>query len=301
LRWHSEHNPETTDNLRGQALPLSDPDSSKRQLLSDWELEITSDGEALTFQISAALFATEPIHVWEKDYIGHWFVTNDTPPRIEIAFSIDLATRVAAFHAANITSETQATDSANPFISTLSTLTLATAPINTMGQVFGIMRKGQWATLETENGRILITPHYAKKRLANGFLLCDTGHKPPSVSLSQLAIDTLLRPLWREPKRLVSLEMKDGTFGSLIQDRAFHEMYQPVPLQMIRNALLELRVDIKGLQLSYRLYVTDLDVSQKDYKADWLEDRLTIPWEIVILRFPELLWHRDALLKDQQL
>jgi hypothetical protein len=284
------------DNLRPQHLPLSDPDSSRQQLLSDWELEMHFDGELLEVRLSAALFAAEPTHVWEKDHIGHWSVGNGIPSRIEIAFSVDLATRVAASHAAYINTETQATESANPFSSTLSTLRLATAPIDTMGQVFGVMRNGQWARLETENGGILITPHNAKKRLGNGFLLRDTGHRWPSVSLRVISIDTLLRPLWRE--RHVTLEMKDAVVGSLIQDRGFHEMYQPVPLQMIARAQLELRVDIHGLQFSYRLYVTDLDVSQKEYKAGWLEDGITIPWEVVILRFPEMLWHRKALLEE---
>lgn len=298
LRWHSEKNPETVDNLRRQRLPLSDPDSSKRQLLSDWELEITCDGESLHFRLSAALFASEPVRAWEKNYIGHWSVTDGTPPRIEIAFAVDIATRVASFHAAHIASETQVADSPTPFGSTLKTLTLATAPIDTLGRMFAVSASGQWTSFETESGRISLTPHHAKKRLANGFLLCDTRNKVPSVSLTAVGIDSLLRPLWRE--RAVTLELRDGTFGFLIQDRAFHETFsQPAPRQMIEHVLLKLSVDIKGLQFSYRVYVTDLDVSQREYEPGWLQDTLTIPWEIVILRFPELLWHRDALLKGQ--
>ena len=299
LRWRSDS--ASRDEGRARVVPFMDPDSWKRQLLSDWKLEVSTEGEEVRIHISAALFASEPVRISEKTHFGHWSVTNNSPPRIDIEFAVDLATRVAAFHAAYITSEACATiDSENPFSTTLTSLKLASAPINTMGEIFGVMSNGQWVSIGTDRDSLLITPHYPKRRLANGFLLCDTGHKTPSISLRGIALTTLLRGLWRELKHIVTFEWKNGTFGSLIQNRGFHESYKKAPQQLIQHVVLDCRVTMKGLELAYRLYITDLDVTQSDYKAGWLEDMLTIPWEIVVLRYPDLLWHRAAILHDHQ-
>lgn len=299
LRWNSGSGPK--DDVRTEGVPFLDPDSWKRQLLSDWKLEVCTEREDVKIRISAALFATEPVRVYEKAYFGHWSVANNTPPRIEIEFSVDLATRVAAFHAAYITSEAcVAVDSDRPFNTTLTSLNLASAPINTSGEIFGTMGNGRWVSVGTDHDSLLITPHYSKKRSVNGFLLCDTGHNTPSIALRGIAMTTLLRGLWRASRHTATLEWRNGTFGFLIQDRGFHERYEKTPRQFIQHVVIECRVGMKGLELAYRLYIADLDVSQSDYKAAWLEDMLTIPWEVVILRYPELLWHRAALLNDSE-
>ena len=73
--------------------------------------------------------------------------------------------------------------------------------------------------------------------------------------------------------------------------------YQVVPNQLIMTAQLAFLLDHDGLSLDYNLYISDLRVSyQGPHSPGWLQGKITLPWETLILRYPFLVHERVRFL-----
>jgi hypothetical protein len=291
-------------------LAFSKKSPMETQLLSDWILRVWTEEQTLRINISAALFANTPLSAAKKEKVGHWSLIKNIPQRMEIDFSIDAATRLAAF---GFDSKTQSevftntllspsvpqnvTDAGDPFGTTLTSLDLSSAPIDTLGNTYVKMRSGPWAIVYVHDQALNIFPTGSLQRRSNGFLLPEKNSDKMSIYLSKIDFISVAKWMSEAPGHLVTVELKDnGWFGDLNQGRRLED-YNPRPRQLIRHAVLQFQITEHGLDFSYQLYVTDLDVSGPEYKPGWLEDVLFIPWELLLLRFPEFLRNRKAILK----
>ena len=63
------------------------------------------------------------------------------------------------------------------------------------------------------------------------------------------------------------------------------------------TAQLAFLLDHDGLSLDYNLYISDLHVShQGPHSPGWLQGKITLPWETLILRYPFLVHERVRFL-----
>jgi hypothetical protein len=266
---------------------------SEVQLLSDWDLVLSMEGDLLKVELSAALFGFPPAQAWKKDQVGHWSTPDGTPLRVEISFLVNSATRVAACQAAYVSSiQMPIADLKNSFRTTLASLDLMSSPIDTMGHVYGMTKRGEWMRIASQDKSVLLTPYSPRQRRTDGFLLVDQSYREPSISLDGIGMTTIVRMLWNEPRRSICVELREGSFGHLIQGREFNEANNPAPGQFIQQAILRFEITLKGLIMFYRLYVTELEIVPEGWKDGWIEEEIILPWEIIIFRYPQLLWHR---------
>ncbi len=263
------------------------------------------EGDLLKVQISAALFANPRTsrNKWQKGYVGHWTVPEGAPPpRVEISFAVDIGTRTVAFGALYLMEQTGELKPAwDAFETTVTTLNLSHMPVHTSGEVFAKARNGNWVSMKMMGEDLFMVPHHPRKRLPNGFLGYDSRTDPklhgPSVTLNKFDLDKMAPMVPLAPENALTVELRDSIVGRLGWGGRFFEDYDPLPLQFVMRAVLQLRLAAAGLEFAYQLYVQDLDLKQKPYQPGWLEELLIVPWEVLILRYPEFRFKRLRMLK----
>jgi hypothetical protein len=273
------------------------------QPLSDWKLHIVAVDNTIKFTVSAALTSTRPIPEWQQKRTGNfWVAACSSHSRLAVEFSIDATTRTAAygFWPSGISDQID-TVSIDPRHSTLSDVMLEQAPIGIAGEQFVIMKNEAgdgWASVSRSDHSLSISPEGTLKRHPNGFVVRHANEQRwPRIRLSGIDMDRIVDYV-RDAAKTLTLKFDGGFFGSLDQHHSFYECYDILPRQNIRTAELNARLDLFGLHLAYRLYVEDLYPAVRGpHSSGWLQNEITFPWELLILRYPVLINDRARLLQ----
>ena len=283
---------------QGGKLMLFLPGQLKTQLLSDWTLQIDVDDGFVFVRLTAALLMTRPPQMSESN---HWTTHKDAPARLNVEFKVDSVTRTTLF---DVPLTSRLEEPASPESDWARDLTakshLEAASIDQRGNVYGITPDGRALRLDglrDVGGHMTSLTYCRGLRLANGFLAGPArGYIDyPRIWLHTLNIAAITRLL---EERTPSIDFSGGYFGYLQQHREYHLDHTPPPSQSIIQTTFRPRVDATGLTVNYRLFVTDLVVAGgSPYKSGWIEGAFTLPWALLVLRFPApfLLKHRPRV------
>jgi hypothetical protein len=284
------------------------------QPLSDWALEVFTDERGQNFFIRAVLFTNIAIAKWKRNCENFWLPSDESPQYLQIEFTVDHFTRAAAFgsiwlaiHGGNAEPEISEAEP-TPIPTTLETPVLGNAPMDLSGHVYAITTNRRWVKLDSADrhgkGSLAIFLRSQPVRLSNGFLYEPGGRRSfgkydetVAIHLNGINLDTIYRFLRHNPTH--TIELRDGHFGWLLPSdgRAFHEAHGIT--QSITRAIVESSLSLDGWRFAYRLFVLGLNVGTVSKAQDgWLEGEFLIPWEILILRFPDFLLRRRQLLGE---
>ncbi|RDS76041.1 hypothetical protein DL238_15370 [Alteriqipengyuania lutimaris] len=259
----------------GALTSSTSPADRSVQPLSDWQLRIEEANGDVTVLLSAALHAV-PRRDWLASEGNFW--EQQAGARVETRFTISAATRVACF-GAHIPHEHAEAEGATsqPTSPDGRRLNLAQAPVGPQCE-FGI-RDRHWVDFGSHSGgsqpNMTITEHRNVRRLTNGFLshgLCVW----PRIWIRGLSLASISSALGAESLRLSG----GGIVVSLSDDG--REGWS----QTASESALEFRLQADGLALDY-----DLTVAGRVVK-----DRVLLPWELLILRYPSIGVRRQEIL-----
>ena len=257
------------------------------QPLSDWRLEIDVDQNCLQFRLSAALRMIKPS---ELRGAGNYWGTPEPAVRIDIVFTVDAVTRTALF-TVPLTATAESTAPRSLLTPPLANgVRLDDATIDSRGRLYALTAgvAVQLVELSSTDIATLVLEHYSVGRLPNGVLASPPYPVYPRIWLDAVDLATMMRLC----DGASSMDLKDGSFGHLQQDRE-----SDVPTQSIEKASFRVRVDESGLTVTYHLFVTNLwhQGGESSYRPDWLDGAFALPWPTIVLRFPRrhlLSWRR---------
>ena len=269
-------------------------DGSKKQPLSDWLLELEETDDGLSIRLSAALKATRPIKDWLKDTGNFWDPVDGEPARLGVEFRVDRVTRAAAFAAYFPELAGTPLGEAEPGTTSLRDLRLDQALIGPH-TMFGTTSRGQWASFYQGEGwtpSIAITPMGPERRTTTGFLECRMSYQWPRIWMQGIDLDVVANAMGADPS--VTLTLENGGFGSLQQHHSVYDTSGPLPRMRVIGARLDFKLTVAGLEFAYDLQIDELAAVGVPGRVT---GDITLAWELLILRFPRFLRHRQAVLK----
>ncbi len=160
---------------------------------------------------------------------------------------------------------------------------LGDAPVTLSGGIFGYDSGGGWINIFDSRSFprcVVLTRCRPQQRYANGFLSSDTAPIGPTVSFIGLDMTQIIDAALGNG-RCGFIELRDGWFGSLMWHREEHAD--------IEHARIELRLADCGLEFSY--YAASTKPRENPDHPRSVSGKFTIPWEILILRYPRLGCH----------
>lgn len=242
--------------------------SYKQQALSDWSLEVEILNGSIDFRLSASLCPLDDAST-QRDRKSS---------RIDISFTVDSITRTALFEVPLAVLE-EGKDLPYPPRAEPepNSVRLESASIDQHGALHACSRTGfVRLTTRIENWFILEPSH--SQRLANGFFSHPTyGAYYPRIRLNGINLPSLMATL-EEGTPFVS--HSEGSIG-LVEN----ELRNEIPSQDVQKSSISARIDAGGLTIEYRLRLT---VPERGLPGV-VEDRCTISWASLILRFPHRL------------
>ena len=262
----------------------NDKDSAKRQSLSDWMLKAEEVGEHLVVQISATLAAKTPIPTWGN--FGNFWSANEGA-RVNIELRFDQVTRAACFGAcfAGWPDEKTGTEVRRGTTS-IANLKLEDAPIRPGFGFYAYTRSGWVEVTETFGSLYVHLSVRAQKRLkrtSNGFI---ASHyvEYPQITFDGIDLSIVSQVMRGGPSATV--EFTDGRFGSVTRGPVGRDEYDNF-LDVILKSTLRFRLKKSGLEFAYSL------LGEKGA----IVDTCVLPWEVLILRHPEFLRHKQVLVE----
>lgn len=248
----------------------------RKGALFDWTLEVDVSDGSINVRLSAILDALDDSSARRE--------RKDS--RVDISFEVDAITRTALFEVPLPTLDEGRNLSYPPRAESLPEgLRLDFASIDQGGALHAYSRSG-FVRLTTgyANG-FIVDPSYST-RLPEGFL----NHPRysayfPQVRLNGINLPSLIAALGGGSAFVSHAE---GSLGSVEND-----LRNEIPTQDVQKSSITARIDAGGLIVEYRLLLT---VPERGLPGV-IEDRLTIPWASLILRYP----HRRLLAQRQHL
>ena len=275
--------------------------NSKQLLLTDWNLELYEDGNEIVVRLSALLSNTHS----SKEGKKIWFLDNKVPSRIQIDCTVDLITRAVKWGTYNkqfATGQNALNYQSDLSISTLSSYKLGNALISFGNHIYGIFSDNRLGGVYTGRGfaPMLTFSRFDKfRRYNNGFIEnpFGTSEVMPRVSISGINMGVIMGLL--KINRTALLEVNNGDFGTYSnpgRERSDYESGEPPRSSKIKSVLLSLTLDIDGLKINYKTF-SDNPI-RGETAGGWMLGEFLLSWEVIIIKFPELLHHRDAILKE---
>ncbi len=296
----------------GQPINRAELEHPYRQLLSEWTLDVSTDERGQNFILRAALFTTIAGPERRKRCENFWSLIDEAPRYLEVRFAVDHVTRAAAFGSIWLairegSAEPEILEAdPKPILTTLETPVLGKAPMDLSGHIYAIGNHRGWVKLNSADryGKSSLGISFQPQpvRLSNGFLCEPHGrrsfakyYETAAIHLDGISLDAVYRFLRHNLTH--TIELRDGHFGWLlpIDGRVFHEAHGRS--QCITRAIVESTLSLDGWRFAYRLFVLGLNIGRTSETEDgWLEGEFLIPWEVLILRFPDFLLRRRQLL-----
>jgi len=261
-------------------------ESTLRQGLTRWEGTVTVlADDVVRVELSAAL-RSDPKPEWQKTQTDFWGVGDDEPPRLTASFEIDVVTRVVRVGGySTLLPQLPRSRRETVVPSTLRSMNLETTPIAFHDQLYGITDDGQLVSFYEAFGKfryLSIDAPGPDVRLANGFV--EMSNRFPRIRFTGIDLDVVSKAMWR--KLRFEVELTDGEAGE-VQYSAGAPDYHP-EIRTVTRASLEFELTDSGLVFNY---------SVKPEGAALLSGKITIPWEVLIVRSPLFGNHRHTLLK----
>lgn len=260
----------------------SDKSESRSQPLSDWTLDINANQGELKVALSAALKGINPLAALRGREQNFWTSTDDKQAKLTVEFDVNIATRIAMFgtrlDGRELLEHAQSglilpmADDENP--------SLANAPIALSGEIFGYDTGGDLIGIyESHHASpcIALTRCRLRKRHANGFLSVDQNPVWPRLWFYGFDMTRLIDVV-RGHGKSASIELRDGWYG-------FIEWHREEGSVSIEHARIDLRLADRGFEFSYS---AGGKPPENPRLPRLISGKFTIPWEILILRYPRL-------------
>lgn len=259
----------------GRLTCSAEGEERREQPLSDWRLRLEDRDGEIHVDLSAALHA-DHFKSWNRAAANYW--SGRPGSRVEAAFAVDRATRIACFGSYIESVHRPDSDGvpvAPPDFDGAS-LSLGKAPVGSATE-FGVS-EGRWMDVGHYSGRwpsVAITEHRDVRRLPSGFL---TGgnYVWPRLWIQGLDLDRAVAALESRP---LLFSEANGLRASLGYDGP--EGWS----EWVRLDSLEIALGADGLTLSYALGGPVAKTGTK----------VLLPWELLILRYPMLAGRRDSI------
>lgn len=271
----------------------------KSQPLSDWTLEVLEEDGSVEVRLSAALYGLQPSS--SKEPRSYWLLSGIRKPRITIHFAVDFMTRAAKWGSYHRCFEEagQSTPVAEGR-SSLKTARLENATIGPLDYVFARGVEGGWFGLtesrSSQATQLTLSRHSELQRWPCG-LIPYTSTRHPYVHLNGFGMDVIATLLAND--RGAEIDLNRGVFGDVYHPMANRGDYEagqyfgPFTFSQVR---IKLYLGPAGLDFSYKAYCEN--GRHRGAYDGWFEGRFLLPWEALIIRYPRLLRHRDALLAE---
>lgn len=275
LRQHSPTGVSVRSNA--QEGHISAEGASKVQPLSDWTLDVDISTAGICFRLSAALQMLEPSQL--KTHQNYWSAKNGKAQRVEVSFIVDWVTRTALFRVPNKASESPASSAIS---STRRTL-LEEASISQSGDLYGVSDSGGMVEISevgNSSRRAVVLTRCGSDRLSNGFL---RGVPPGQVRFPRLCFNFLDFASIMGPVGTANMSsvFTGGNLGEVENDLR-HE----IPSQDILEAEITASIGAGGLGIRYHLALSAPEAGLPTS----IEDRITLPWASLVLRYPGAYW-----------
>lgn len=290
LKWGAKNPVHVTLDDGGVLRAKGEDYKNANQHLSDWRIEICEVESVLTVRLSAALRAVqpaEPRHTFEHTREDFW--PGDEPPRLSVELSVDPLTQAARYgkYSKLLTSDTHPEPTRSPRTH-LGALRLEHAPIGVfLHTIYGVSDEGYWEAFFASENTILFHGGGFPKRRLDG-LMADWGNIWPRYWFWGVDMETVEKLTKSSPS--VTITLSDGWFGEV----EFSGGPEPTKARMVKGEL-SFEVTLDGLVVSYRALFSD-PYRVKPPEPEWHGGKLTLPWEVLILRYPHFLRHRKKIL-----
>lgn len=247
--------------------------------------------------ISAALLQTVPSSPG-KPLENYWEGVGD-PARLTANFRVDAATRVACFGAytglegkstpqdfERVAAEYRAGRPYPPLPDADHTLSLESAPV---GPLLEFASGGsRWITVSQSRGErpwLALSPDRPGPCLSSGFL-CHGNYGWPRLWFYGVNLDVIADSMGTAPS--IGLALTGHTIGIVVLRIGPNGMFG----ERIVETHLQAEITVQGLSLSYRCQSLD----RESQEPKWREGSLVLSWELLILRYPRFLKHRDKVI-----
>jgi hypothetical protein len=188
--------------------------------------------------------------------------------KVTIKFDVNLATRIAVFGASTYGLSESAFSEAGPATATAAAgPSLGDAPISLLAEIFGYTSDGDWIQISDGGAGLALARRGPQTRCANGFLLPNS--------------DTIWPRLWLgvSMDQIIAMVPDDGT--SAFKEFRGANLQWFAESESLEYVRLEVRLVDSGLSISY------CATSARSLPGP-ISNAFTIPWAILILRYPDL-------------
>jgi hypothetical protein len=257
-----------------------------RQGLSDWRGSVTYAEGALTVHMSAALRSLPPIYSWDE-LEDPWPVDDKVPGRVDVEFELDAITAVARFGGYwKALSQEREREPSSVVRTSVDAMRLESAPIGFNQRIYGLTKDdlhvGMYEAVHW-NSLSLSAPS-AESRFTSGFI-AGYNHPFPRITFEGVNLDVVVGSMWAT--RNFGLTITSGRVGYIEWSGGGSD--GPGRTSKLLEASLNFELTIDGLVLSY-------SALPESSARGALLGEVTIPWEVLIVRSPLFVRHREQLL-----
>ena len=257
-----------------------------RQGLSDWRGSVTYAEGALTVHISAALRSLPPIYSFDK-LEDPWLVDDEVPGRVDVEFELDAITSVARFGSYwKALSQELEREPSSVVRTSVDAMRLESAPIGDLRRIYGVTKDdlyvGIYEVVEPWYSLTLYAPR-AQSRFTSGLMIEDSRF--PRITFEGVNLDVVVGSMWAT--RNFGLTIASGQIGCIEWSGGGSD--GPGSTSKLLEASLYFELTMDGLVLSY-------SALPESSARGALLGEITIPWEVLIIRSPLFVRHREKLL-----
>jgi hypothetical protein len=257
-----------------------------RQGLSDWRGSVTYAESALTVHISAALRSLPPIYSWDQ-LEDPWPVDDEVPGRVDVEFELDAITSVARFCGYwKALSQERERERSAVVRTSVDAMRLESAPIGFNRRIYGVTKDDLYVDIhevvEAWHALSLSAPS-AESRFTSGLMVEDNHF--PRITFAGVNLDVVVGSMWTT--RSFGLTIASGQIGHVEWSGGSPD--GPGDASKLLEASLNFELTMDGLVLSY-------SALPESSTRGALLGVITIPWEVLIIRSPLFVRHREKLL-----
>ena len=258
-----------------------------RQGLSDWRGSVTYAEGALRVHISAALRSLPPIYSFDE-LEDPWPVDDKVPGRVDVELELDPITSFARFGGYwKALSQEREREPSSVVRTSVDDMRLESAPLGFHQRIYGLTKDelyvGIHEVVEQWNSLSLSAPS-AESRFTSG-LIAGYSHPFPRITFEGVNLDVVVGGMWAT--RNFGMALTSGRIGYIEWSGGSPD--GPGSTSKLLEASLNFELTKDGLELSY-------SALPESSGRGALLGEITIPWEVLIIRSPLFLRHREKLL-----
>jgi hypothetical protein len=252
------------------------------QGLWNWEIEAeTRDDRQLHVRLSASL-GTDRLWAAADDGSTH---------RLIAEFTVDSPTRLAIGAPSGETNVELPLDrTARP--SSIRMSKLKNAAVGFQLQL-APSSAGKWTNIVSEAGTLSLEKFHRANLTTMG-LTWSTHWQRPRLTIKGMDMDDVAELVRDNLRARLVLEGKVGHANYFVREVSD---LPPGVNRYVKHADLDFSLGEAGLSLDYRIVVNDAEGHRPPYRDGIFEDQLILPWELLLLRFPQIGVLRSVVLE----